>query len=96
MLMVSPETFRRLEAKAKRRGVKIQELLRAVVIPEWLRRNPYSGTNSIFEPSQIRRSDPLPIPIHGRGILMPVILRRYSLGILSASSKHQETLILGV
>jgi hypothetical protein len=40
MLMVSPETFRRLEAKAKRRGVTIQELLRAVVIPEWLITNP--------------------------------------------------------
>jgi hypothetical protein len=40
MLMVSPETYHRLEAKAKRRGVKIQELLRAVVIPEWLRSNP--------------------------------------------------------
>jgi len=39
MLMVSPETFRRLEAKAKKRGVKIQELLRAVVIPECLRVN---------------------------------------------------------
>jgi hypothetical protein len=39
MLMVSPETFRRLEAKAKKRGVKIQELLRAVVIPDWLRVN---------------------------------------------------------
>jgi hypothetical protein len=40
MLMVSPETYRRLEAKTKRRGVTIQELLRAVVIPEWLRSNP--------------------------------------------------------
>jgi hypothetical protein len=39
MLMASPETFRRLETKAKKRGVKIQELLRAVVIPEWLRVN---------------------------------------------------------
>ena len=39
MLMVSPETFRRLEAKAQKRGVKIQELLRAVLIPEWLRVN---------------------------------------------------------
>jgi hypothetical protein len=40
MLMVSPETFHRLEAKAKKRGVTIQQLLRAVVIPEWLRSNP--------------------------------------------------------
>jgi hypothetical protein len=40
MLMVSPETYRRLDAKAKKRGVKIQELLRAVIIPEWLRTNP--------------------------------------------------------
>ena len=40
MLMVSPETFHRLEAKPKKKGVTIQELLRAVVIPEWLRSNP--------------------------------------------------------
>ena len=40
MLMVSPETYRRLEARAKKRGVTIQELLRAVVIPDWLRSNP--------------------------------------------------------
>jgi len=40
MLMVSPETFHRLEPKAKKRGVTIQQLLRAVVIPEWLRSNP--------------------------------------------------------
>jgi len=39
MLMVSAETFRRLEAKAKKRGVTIQELLRAVVIPKWLSSN---------------------------------------------------------
>jgi hypothetical protein len=34
MLMVSPETFHRLEVKGKKRGVTIQQLLRAVVIPE--------------------------------------------------------------
>ena len=40
MLTVSTETFRRLETKAKKRGVSIQELLSAVVIPDWLKSNP--------------------------------------------------------
>jgi hypothetical protein len=40
MLVANPETFHRLEAKAKRGGVTIQQLLSAVVIPEWLRSNP--------------------------------------------------------
>jgi hypothetical protein len=40
MLMVSPETFHRLEAKPKKRAVTIQQFLRAAVIPEWLRSNP--------------------------------------------------------
>jgi hypothetical protein len=38
--MVSEEIYRRLERKAKLRGVSLQELMRAIVIPEWLGSNP--------------------------------------------------------
>jgi len=48
MLMVSTETFRGLETEAKKRGVSIQELLRAVEIPDWLRSNPETATKTHF------------------------------------------------
>jgi len=48
MLMVSVETLRRLETKAVKRGVSIQELLRAVVIPDWLRSNPEAASKTQF------------------------------------------------
>jgi len=31
--------FRRLKNEAKRRGVKVQSVLRCIVIPEWLKKN---------------------------------------------------------
>jgi len=36
MQSVSDGTYRKLEAIAKERDITIQELIRAVVIPEWL------------------------------------------------------------
>jgi len=32
--------YHRLEMIAKERGVTLQELMRAVIIPEWLKKNP--------------------------------------------------------
>jgi len=37
MQTLSPETFAALEAISRSRGVSLQELLRAQVIPDWLR-----------------------------------------------------------
>lgn len=37
MVAFGPQTYTLLEAEAKERGVSIQELLRAVIIPEWFR-----------------------------------------------------------
>jgi len=37
MVAFGPQTFGLLEAEAKERGVSVQELLRAVIIPEWFR-----------------------------------------------------------
>lgn len=36
MQSLSPETYARLEKIAKAKGINIQELIRAVIIPEWL------------------------------------------------------------
>ncbi len=53
MVAFGPQTYTLLEAEAKERGVSIQELLRAVIIPEWFRiqgetvaRNPGLGGSS--------------------------------------------------
>ncbi len=37
MVAFGPQTFHLLEDEAKERGVSVQELLRAVIIPEWFR-----------------------------------------------------------
>ena len=37
MVAFGPQTFNLLESEAKERGISIQELLRAVIIPEWFR-----------------------------------------------------------
>jgi len=37
---VGDDTFRVLESEAKRRDVTVQQLLRAVIVPEWVRENP--------------------------------------------------------
>ncbi len=39
MQTLSPESYRTLETVARRRGVGVQELLRAQIIPDWLRAN---------------------------------------------------------
>ena len=40
MLTLSPETYHQLDKIARSRGVTLQELLRAIIIPKWLRENP--------------------------------------------------------
>ena len=40
ILSVGDDTFRILESEAKRRDVTVQQLLRAVIVPEWVRENP--------------------------------------------------------
>jgi len=39
MLSVAEETFVSMSTLAKKRGISIQELLRAVIVPEWVREN---------------------------------------------------------
>ncbi len=37
MVAFGPQTFTLLDTEAKQRGISVQELLRAVIIPEWFR-----------------------------------------------------------
>ena len=39
MLSVAEETFVTISTLAKKRGISVQELLRAVIVPEWVREN---------------------------------------------------------
>ena len=47
MLSISNDCFEMLAKEAKDRGVNIQMLLRAVVIPEWSRLNPDSTVSTV-------------------------------------------------
>jgi hypothetical protein len=39
MLSIRDESFQIISAEARDRGVSVQELLRAVIVPEWVREN---------------------------------------------------------
>ncbi len=46
MVAFGPQTFSLLESESKERGISVQELLRAVIIPDWFRAQPDSIVNS--------------------------------------------------
>ncbi len=49
MQSLNQNVFEQLERMAKERGITVQELVRAVVVPEWMRiRNP-NGNSQIHE-----------------------------------------------
>ncbi|HZD13354.1 MAG TPA: hypothetical protein VE177_07550 [Candidatus Binatus sp.] len=58
MIAFGPQTYSQLNAEARERGVSVQELLRAVIIPEWfkVKEIPRNGI-SIPELSRIRPTD---------------------------------------
>ena len=37
--VLEPTVFRILRARSRKRGIHVQELIRAVIIPEWLEEN---------------------------------------------------------
>ena len=39
MLSLADETFLTVCSQAKKRGISVQELLRAVIVPEWVKEN---------------------------------------------------------
>ncbi len=38
MQMFDPSVYAELEALAEERGISVQELIRAIIVPEWLKR----------------------------------------------------------
>jgi len=50
MVAFGPQTFTLLDTEAKQRGISVQELLRAVIIPEWFKKN--SDVSFTKSPSQ--------------------------------------------
>ena len=62
ILSVGDGTFKILEAEAKRRDVTVQQLLRAVIVPEWVRDNPeinpFSMAQRTSSPSMPSREIP--------------------------------------
>jgi hypothetical protein len=47
ILSVGDGTFKILESEAKRRDVTVQQLLRAVIVPEWVRENAEENPRSM-------------------------------------------------
>ena len=48
MLSVRKESYQIISAEARERGVSIQELLRAVILPEWVKEN--IGPSTLQQP----------------------------------------------
>ena len=46
MISIRDENFRILTLEAKERGISIQELIRAVIVPDWARASLRSGISS--------------------------------------------------
>ena len=62
MIAFGPQTYTMLNSEAKERGVSVQELLRAVIIPEWFKsaeapKNGANGNSSPLETSRFRASE---------------------------------------
>ncbi len=52
MVAFGPQTFNLLDTEAKQRGISVQELLRAVIIPEWFKTHsdvPAKTPGSVFK-----------------------------------------------
>ncbi len=60
MVAFGPQTFTLLENEAKERGVSVQELLRAVIIPEWFRTQGDNGKTPPFRSKPHLNDSPEP------------------------------------
>src|SRR5437773_9820560 len=58
MLSVHEESFKTIAAEASDRGISVQEMLRAVVVPDWVRDNiaPSSRRRSLREVAAVLKS----------------------------------------
>lgn len=64
ILSVGDGTFKLLESEAKRRDVTVQQLLRAVIVPEWVRDNPEVNPSSMAQRTNSPSMPPREIPPH--------------------------------
>jgi len=54
MLSLRDENFKLLTTEAEDRGITLQELIRAVIIPDWVKLNPSAKANGNGNASKIR------------------------------------------
>jgi hypothetical protein len=54
MLSLRDENFKLLTTEAEDRGITVQELIRAVIIPDWVKLNPTAKPNSNGNTDKIR------------------------------------------
>ncbi len=52
MQMVDPLVYVELEAIARERGISVQELIRAIIIPEWFKQSRTKALRSVRQDSE--------------------------------------------
>ena len=58
MLSLRDENFKRLETEAGDRGITVQELIRAVIIPDWVKINTLLKPNDNGNTEKVRTYQP--------------------------------------
>ena len=69
MISIRDENFRILTLEAKERGISIQELIRAVIVPDWVRaslRPVISSENSSYPSLRVERNENEIAPLFNR------------------------------
>jgi len=68
MVSIGEENFRLLSLEARDRGITLQELLRAVIVPDWVRSSNISKIqreNATIAPLRARKDNEI-LPVYGR------------------------------
>lgn len=68
MVSIGDENFRLLSLEARERGITLQELLRAVIVPDWVRFSNISRIqreNTPIQPLRTRKENEI-LPVYGR------------------------------
>lgn len=69
MLSIRDESYRVLSVEAQSRGITIQELLRAVIVPDWIR-------TGVPDRTQLQGRTPAAEPINRRDAEIPPIFSK--------------------
>jgi hypothetical protein len=73
IMSIGDEAFKVLGLEAKNRDVTVQQLLRAVIVPDWIRQNMTDQTT--IDSTTIRRSIYGPEPRRANSMLIPPVNR---------------------